>query len=241
MNYDDTNHNRYPDNVTLTNCTYTHVGDGCTGTITGCNFIEIGQNNTGLSLSNVDYAVIGDNNRTVAITDSDYIIVGSESENITIGSHSSENSRFDGRTGGNSIVVGHNTIGAEITGRNSRYDRSRNIQADGTFNRVVKSGVVFLDNANGNELNNSSRVDLQHTNNNSVETKNLSLKDKAPFLDYALVNDVTRVKSKAPVVNRQSDASGTILDRSLNTLINKQDGKDSPQYTLVNGVWVRVK
>jgi len=241
MNYDDTNHNRYPDNVTLTNCTYTHVGEGCTGTITNSNFIEIGENNTGLSLSNVDYCTIGDNNRTVAITDSDYIIVGSESENITIGSHSSENSRFEGRTGGNSIVVGHNTIGAEITGRNSRFDRSRNIQADGTFNQVVRSGVVFLDDANGNELNNSSRVDLQHTNNNSVETKNLSLKDKAPFLDYALINDVTRVKSKAPVVNRQSDASGTILDRSLNTLINKQDGKDSPQYTLVNGVWVRVE
>ena len=241
MNYDNTNFNRWPDGCTLTNCTYTHVGEGCTGTITGCNFIEIGQNNTGLSLSNVDYAVIGDNNRTVAITDSDYIIVGSESENITIGSHSSENSRFVGRTGGNSIVVGHNTIGAEITGRNSRYDRSRNIQADGTFNQVVRSGVVFLDDANGNELNNSSRVDLQHTNNNSVETKNLSLKGKAPFLDYALVNDVTRVKSKAPVVNRQSDASGTILDRSLNTLINKQDGKDSPQYTLVNGVWTRIE
>lgn len=241
MNYDDTNHNRYPYGCTLTNCTYTHVGEGCTGNITGCNFIEIGENNTGLSLSNVDYCTIGDNNRTVDIANSNYIIVGSECENIKIGSHSSSNTRFIGRTGGNSLVIGHKIIGAEITGRNSRFDRSRNIQADGTFNQVVRSGVVFLDDANGNELNNSSSVDLQHTNNNSVETKNLSLKDKAPFLDYALVNDVTRVKSKAPVVNRQSDASGTILDRSLNTLINKQDGKDSPQYTLINGVWTRIK
>lgn len=241
MNYDNINHNRYPNGCTLTNCSYTNIKEGTTGTFTNCNFVEIGLNNVNVTLNNVNYVVIGDNNQTVTITGSDYIIVGSESENITIGSHSSENSRFDGRTGGNSIVVGHSTIGAEITGRNSRFDRSRNIQADGTFNRVVKSGVVFLDDANGNELNNSSRVDLTQTNNNTVETKNLSLKDKAPFLDYALIDNVTRVKSKAPVVNRQSDASGTILDRSLNTLINKQDGKDSPQYTLVNGVWTRIE
>jgi hypothetical protein len=241
MNYDNTNHNKYPNGCTLTNCKYVNVKEGCTGNISGCNYVEIGENNTGLSLSNVNYCSIGDNNKTVTISNSSYIIVGSDSENIMIGEHDRENSRFEGRTGANSLVVGHNTIGAEITGRNSRYDRSRNIQADGTFNQVVSSGVVFLDDANGNELNNSSRVDLQNTNNNSVETININLKDKAPFLDYALVNDVTRVASRAPVVNRQSDASGTILDRGLNTLINKQDGKDNPKYTLQNGMWVRVE
>ena len=237
----DNNANVWYDGITLTNCQYVHCKEGCTGTITNSNFVEIGENNTGLTLSNVNYCTIGDNNKTVTISNSSYIIVGSDSEYIMIGEHDRENSRFDGRTGANSLVVGHNTIGAEITGRNSRFDRSRNIQADGTFNQVVSSGVVFLDDANGNELNNSSRVDLQNTNNNSVETININLKDKAPFLDYALVNDVTRVASRAPVVNRQSDASGTILDRGLNTLINKQDGKDNPKYTLINGQWSRVE
>ena len=237
----DANNNVWYDGVTLSNCTYVHVKDGCTGTISNCNYIEIGENNTGLTLNTVNYCTVGSNNTTVDIANSNYIIIGSECENIKIGSHSSSNPRFNGRTGGNSLVIGHKIIGAEITGWNSKYDKSRNIQADGTFNQVTKSGVVFLDDANGNELNNSSRVDLQNTNNNTVETKNLSLKGKAPFLDYALINDVTRVKSKAPVVNRQSDASGTILDRSLNSLINKQDGKDSPQYTLINGVWVKIE
>ena len=248
MNYDNTNHNRYPNGCTLTNCSYTNIKEGTTGTFTNCNFVEIGENNTGLTLNNVNYVVIGDNNQTVTITGSDYIIVGSDCENITVGSHSSSNSRFTGRTGGNSLVIGHNIIGAEITGWNSKYDKSRNIQADGTFNKVVKSGVVFLDTANGNELNNSSRVDLKQTNNNTVETVNINLTNKAAFNDYALINKATRVESRVPVVYRQADANGTILDRSLNALINAPKGQsptvDTPvpdKYTLQKGVWVLVE
>ena len=244
----DNNHNIWHDPVTLSgSCSYVHVKDGCTGVITNCNYIEIGEKNTSLTLTDVDYCVIGNNNKTVTISDSDYIIVGSDCENVLLGSHNPNNTRFTGRTGATSITVGHNTIGAEITGYNSRYDKSRNIQADGTFNKVVKSGVVFLETANGNELNNSSRIDLKQTNNNSVETKNINLTDKASFTDYALIEDVTRVASRVPVVNRQSDANGTILDRSLNTLINAPKG-DSPKgdpvtpnkYTIQNGVWVKV-
>lgn len=245
---DNINHNSYYDPVTLSGtCTYVNVKDGCTGTITNSNFVEIGENNVNITLNNVNYVVIGDNNQTVTISNSDYIIVGSECENVTVGSHSSGNTRFAGRTGGGSVVIGHSTIGAEITGFNSRLDKSRNIQADGTFNQVTKSGVVFLDDANGNELNNSSRIDLKQTNNNSIETKNINLANKAPFIDYALVDDVTRVQSRVPAVNRQSDANGTILDRSLNTLINaprgespKGDAATAGKYTLQNGVWIRI-
>lgn len=243
----DANNNVWYDGVTLTNCTYVHCKDGCTGTVTDCNFIEIGENNTGLTLDTVTYCTIGDNNATVDIGNSNYIIVGSECENIKIGSHSSGNTRFTGRTGANSLVIGHKIIGAEITGWNSKYDKSRNIQADGTFNQVTKSGVVFLDDANGNELNNSSRIDLKQTNNNSVETKNINLTNKAPFIDYALIDDVTRVQSRVPVVNRQADANGTILDRSTNRLINapkgespKGDAVTTDKYTLQNGVFVKV-
>lgn len=248
MNYDNINHNRYPDGCTLTNCRYTHVGEGCTGNISGCNFIEIGENNTGLTLSNVDYCTIGDNNKTVAISNSDYIIVGSNCENILVGSHTGDStSRFYGRTGANSLVVGHRTIGAEITGYNSKFDKSKNIQADGTFNKVVKSGAVFLDMANGNELNNSSRVDLEKTNNNTMETVNINLNKKSAFLDYALIDKVTRVKSKVPVAELQSDANGVILDKTTNTLVNAEKGQSPTQptvvsdtYTLDNNVWTLV-
>ena len=243
----DANNNVWYDGVTLSNCTYVHVKDGCTGTISNCNYIEIDENNTGLTLNTVNYCTVGSNNTTVDIANSNYIIVGSECENIKIGSHSSSNPRFNGRIGGNSLVIGHKIIGAEITGYNSKYDKSRNIQADGTFNQVTKSGVVFLDAAHGNELNNSSRIDLKETNNNRVETVNINLTSKEPFYDYALIDDVTRVQSLAPVVNRQADANGTILDRSLNTLINAPKGqspKGEPvtpdKYTIQNGVWVKV-
>ena len=243
----DANNNVWYDGVTLSNCTYVHVKDGCTGTISNCNYIEIDENNTGLTLNTVNYCTVGSNNTTVDIANSNYIIVGSECENIKIGSHSSSNPRFNGRIGGNSLVIGHKIIGAEITGYNSKYDKSRNIQADGTFNQVTKSGVVFLDAAHGNELNNSSRIDLKETNNNRVETVNINLTSKEPFYDYALIDDVTRVQSLAPVVNRQADANGTILDRSLNTLINAPKGqspKGDPvtpdKYTIQNGVWVKV-
>lgn len=247
MNYDNINHNRWPDGCTLTNCTYTNIKEGTTGVFTDCNYVEIGENNVNLTLDTVTYCTIGDNNATVDIANSNYIIVGSECENIKIGSHSAGNTRFTGRTGANSLVIGHKIIGAEITGWNSKYDKSRNIQADGTFNQVTKSGVVFLDYANGNELNNSSRIDLKQTNNNSVETKNINLTNKAPFIDYALIDDVTRVQSRVPVVNRQADANGTILDRSLNKLINapkgespKGDAVTTDKYTLQNGVWVKI-
>ena len=247
MNYDNINHNRWPDGCTLTNCTYTNIKEGTTGVFSDCNYVEIGEDNTDLALTNVNYCTIGNSNKTVTISNSDYIIVGSDCENILMGSHDPNNTRFTGRTGANSLVVGHRTIGAELTGFNSKYDKSRNIQADGTFNQVVKSGVVFLDEANGNELNNSSRIDLKETNNNSVETVKLNLTQKAAFVDYALIDDVTRVQSRVPVVNRQADANGTILDRSTNRLINapkgespKGDAVATDKYTLQNGVWVRV-
>ena len=85
--HSDANGNIWYDGVTLTSCTYVHVKDGCTGTITNCNYVEIGENNTTLALTSVNYCVIGDNNSTVTISGSDYIIVGSDCENILMENH----------------------------------------------------------------------------------------------------------------------------------------------------------
>lgn len=43
MNYDTARHNSYPDGCTLTNCTFVHVGEGTTGTISNTNYAEIGR------------------------------------------------------------------------------------------------------------------------------------------------------------------------------------------------------
>ena len=236
---DNVNHNVYWDGVTLTNCTYVRCGEGCTGTFINCNYMEIGENNTDLTMTNVDYLTMGDNNKTVTVYDADYTIIGSDGENIKLGEHTT--TRFTGRTGSNSITIGHRVIGAEITGRNSEIDRSRNLEIDGTFTRVRRSGVIFVDEANGNTLDNSSRIDLTLTHNSQFETANIQLNQKKPFIDYATIDDVIRVKDINPVINRQSDATAMIVDNSLNTIINKnKEGKGRTHYTKQNGIWVEV-
>lgn len=238
----DANNNVWYDGITLSGtCTYVHVKDGCTGTITDCNYMEIGENNVNLALDGVDYCTIGDNNRNITISDSDYIIVGSECEDVMIGLHDQNNERFRNYTGASSITVGYKTINAQITGYNSKYQEAKSIQAEGAFNNVEKSGVVFIEDANGNELKQSTLVDLKETNNNSLETTNINLTKKEAFMDYATIKDVLRAESKIPVINRQADANGDILDISLNTIITKGNGsKGSTHYTKINGIWTLV-
>ena len=146
MNYDTINHNSYPNGVTLTNCTYVNVKEGTTGTVTNVNYAEIGENNS-VTISDGSYISIGDNNTNVTVSNSDYIIVGSDNLNVMVGSHN--NSRFTGRTGGNSIVIGHRVIATEITGENAEVFKTANSAIDGTFNDVKQSGMVVLDNSNG--------------------------------------------------------------------------------------------
>ena len=239
----DANNNIWYDGVTLTNCTYTHCKDGCTGVITNCNYIEIEENNVNLALDNVNYCTVGNNNTNVTVSNSDYIIVGSDNLNVTVGSHN--NSRFTGRTGGNSIVIGHRVIATEITGENAEVFKTANGAIDGTFNDVKQSGMVVLDNSNGNKLDNSKRVDLTDTNNNVISTTNLTLEKRDAFLDYALIDKVTRVKVNKTTFEKQSDSSGVILDTQSDELINiakdaaPKGGEPAPKdtYSLVNGLW----
>lgn len=242
----DANHNIWYDPIVLTNCAYVHCQDGCTGEITDCNYAEIGENNKDLSISDTNYLTIGTGNKNLTITKANYAIIGSDCENIKLGEHSKE--RFAEKTGAESVTVGHRVLGAEITGHNSKFDDSRNIEIDGTFNSMENSGVVFLDSASGNSLKNSSMVDLTKTNNNKIETKFLNLTEKQAFVDYAMVEKVTRVKNLAPAVNKQSDVNGVIYDKSLNVLVNpyregdpKEGSVVKDKVVLKNNVWVKVK
>ena len=238
----DANNNIWYDGCTLTNCTYVHCGENTTGTVTNVNYAEIGENNS-VTISDGSYISIGDNNTNVTVSNSDYIIVGSDNLNVTVGSHN--NSRFTGRTGGNSIVIGHRVIATEITGEIAEVFKTTNGAIDGTFNDVKQSGMVVLDNSNGNRLDNSKRVDLTDTNNNVISTTNLTLEKRDAFLDYALIDKVTRVKINKPVFEKQSDASGVILDTQADELINiakdaaPKGGEPAPKdtYSLVNGLW----
>ena len=239
MHYDTVNHNSYPDGCTLTSCTFVHVGEGTTGTISNTHYAEIGEGNT-ITISGVNYLTIGENNTNITISNSTYVIVGNDNTNVTIGSHS-QGSGTSG-TGGNSIVVTREIYGAEITGRSINLHKSKYADIDGLFNKVNFSKNVLLNKANGNKLNHSTVINMERTNNNDVESAYMELKDKQPFYEYNLINRVITVEPTTPPVNRQSDNTGVILDTSLNTLINKNDLKSDTkkQYTKVNGQWAEV-
>jgi hypothetical protein len=239
MHYDNVNHNSYPDGCTLRNCTFVHVGEGTTGTITNVNYAEIGEDNT-ITISGVNYLTIGGNNTNVNISNANYIIVGNDNTNVTIGSHS-QGSGLRG-TGANSIVVTRETYGTEITGMSTQIHKTKYTNIDGYFNKIDFSKNILVNQSNGNNLNHSTVINLERTNNNNIEATYMELKDKQPFYEYNLIN---RVITAAPVVapvNRQSDNTGVILDMSLNTLINKNDLKSDvkKQYTKVNGQWAEI-
>ena len=239
MHYDTVNHNSYPDGCTLTSCTFVHVGEGTTGTISNTHYAEIGEDNT-ITISGVNYLTIGENNTNITISNSTYVIVGNDNTNVTIGSHS-QGSGTSG-TGGNSIVVTREIYGAEITGRSINLHKSKYADIDGLFNKVNFSKNVLLNKANGNKLNHSTVINMERTNNNNVESAYMELKDKQPFNEYNLINKVIRVESMTPLITRQSDNTGVILDVNNNVLVNRDDvlSDTTTQYTRVNGQWAAV-
>lgn len=238
MNYDNINHNRYPDGCTLTNCTYTNIKEGTTGTFTNCNFVEIELNNTGLTLDNVNYCTIGDNNRNVTIADASYVLVGDANINLTIGRHTIE--RFTD-TGADSVIAGYATRGNQITGEHQLSDRSSSTAMGGFFNRVEDGAMCIVDRATGSDIRKAKRIDISQTNNARVETTNLTLAKRSAFLDYALVGQTTRVVNRNRTFERQSDADGVLLDYQSESLVNDTKGKGQPKYAKIDGIWTLVE
>lgn len=231
MNYDLINHNSYPDGVTLTNCTYVNVKDGCTGTISNTDYAEIGENNTDLVITDSSYIEIGKNNRNVTVTSSDYVKIGENNKYITVGSNA------------NSVSVSRDCYNITATGGNTLMYKATNCDVDGLFNKIENSGSIKIENSVGTKLEYSKSVSVQNTNNNRISTSQLSLENKNAFMGYTKYKKVTRAESLVTEIDRQSDSVGTILDTQLNSLINTgSDLKSGKQkYTKVNGVWTLVE
>lgn len=226
MNYDTINHNSYPDGCTLTNCTYTNIKEGTTGTFTNCNFMEIGENNTDLVITDSSYIEIGKNNRNVTVISSEYVKIGENNKYITVGSNA------------NSISVSRDCYNITATGGNTLMYKATNCDVDGLYNKIENSGSIKIENSVGTKLEYSKSVSVQNTNNNRISTSQLSLENKSAFMGYTKYKKVTRAESLVTEIDRQSDSVGTILDTQLNSLINKS-GKQ--KYTKVNGVWTLVE
>lgn len=231
MNYDLVNHNSYPDEVTLANCTYVNVKNGCTGTISNTNYAEINENNTDLNITDSSYIEIGKNNRNVTVISSEYVKIGENNKYITVGSNS------------NSISVSRDCYNITATGGNTLMYKATNCDVDGLYNKIENSGSIKIENCVGTKLEYSKSVNIQNTNNNRISTSQLSLESKKAFMGYTKYKKVTRAESLVTEIDRQSDSVGTILDTQLNSLINTgSDLKSEKQkYTKVNGVWTLVE
>lgn len=231
MNYDNINHNRYPDGCTLTNCTYTNIKEGTTGVFTDCNFMEIGENNTDLVITDSSFIEIGKNNRNVTVISSEYVKIGENNKYITVGSNA------------NSISVSRDCYNITATGGNTLMYKATNCDVDGLYNKIENSGSIKIENSVGTKLEYSKSVSVQNTNNNRISTSQLNLENKSAFMGYTKYKKVTRAESLVTEIDRQSDSVGTILDTQLNSLINTgSDLKSGKQkYTKVNGVWTLVE
>ena len=232
---DDVLNNSYPDTVTLTgNCTYVYIGDGCTGTVKDCNYVETGENNTNLELDSSTYVVIGDNNTDIAVIDSDYIIVGSNNSNVHIGEQR-DTTQFPTSSGANSIVVATECRGIDITGTYAEMDRTNYVAVDGCFNKFKDSSTITAV-CTGNTFDNARFVDVAATNNNYIYADNLTLKTREAFFSYNKVKDVLKVQPIYKPIEQQSDSFGTILDRPNSKITN--DTPKAGDYVLDNGRWV---
>lgn len=244
---DDINHNQYYDtgdpnnNIVLTNCTYVRCGDGCTGTITNVNNANIGENNT-LAIQDSSYIQIGDDNRDLVIRDGSYIIVGDHNNGVTIGRQQNPNTAIS-RTGATSISVGTMVVGVGITGQNMRINKTSYSEIDGICNKIDNSSGLYLNDCTGNKITKSSTVEMVRINNNELETNNMTLVDKDPFMCYTKNRQVISATSLITPIVRQSDNVGTVLDTQMNTLINVKDNSKGTEqvYTKVGGIWTLVE
>lgn len=241
--YNPDTHCSWYDGITLVNCSWVNVQDGCTGTIENTQYAEIAENNS-VTISNCRYIVIHEDNTNINLTDASYVVVGVHNNNVNIGSHTA-GTEFQERTGAVSIRI-NRLRGVEVTGWNNRLHNTVFSQIDGLFNHSEGGNSITIDNGVGNELRQSKVIHLKNTNNNTVATENLDLTEREAFIEYAKVGKVTRVAKKVPVIDLQADNIGTILDTTNNRLVNgktndiKEVSDDKHTYTISGGVWTKV-
>lgn len=243
-------------NLTIRNSREVYVEDTCNGNIVGCSGITIGDGSTvglnrcgGVSIgrdnevymdgcSRID---IADNN-TITLNGNDGLSIGSGNSDLNIvnGRHIIGNSNKDITIDGDSCIIGYRSVDVSITGLCNEVNDSKYLYTNGDYNKVSESSLVTLNVSHANEVRCSGTVDVEYTNNNVVQSDDLSLDHKTAFVKFSKTGGVVKATDLAGRVNMQADCNGTVLIVDQEKFWNTSDTKSGNHYVLVDGVWTDV-
>lgn len=216
------------------------LGDGSSVSLTDCNFLTIGVNNT-LVMDMALMVDIGDNN-TLLFNDVESISVSHNNTDLVVDGVNVIGSNNTGITvTGDSNVIKSGNIDIELTGSCNSMDRTKYVMANGSYNTTDKTTLATLDIAYANEVRNSHSVNIKNTNNNIVRTDAIEVKDKPAFVQYATTGAVTRVENLAGRVNMQADATAVTLIVDEEKMWQSSDTKANKHYVIEDGVWVNTE
>lgn len=230
---------------------YIYAGERTTGVIDGCSNIVVGNSSVHLT---------GCSNLTIA-DDSDIQIDGSSNVQIgyecstyymsTTGCRVIDKNMFvevdgvnligSGNDGvvvsGNSNVIQNDNRAVTITNANCNVvDESNFITLKSDYNDIENSSLVVLERSYGNNVRQSSSINLTGVNDNVVSTDNLSLTDTTAYTDYSTVGDVRVALARNGLLNKQADEFGTVLVGEFNRLEDSMKGNNT--WEIVDGQWV---
>ena len=230
---------------TVINSSNITIGNGATVQISGSSDVMVGRNSN-VNISGSNSVTVGERN-TLTIANTTAISVYDDNENISLGNYSKIGSRNRGVeiTGMNNVVKSDN-YNLNIEGDLNEISESRFVEIFGSFNDIEKTDLTKLNGSVGNNVFDSSSIDVINTNNNVVATRDIIIQNKPAFLQYMskLNSDVKVVKNLINKVNMQSDNQGRTLIIDQQKFYQETGAsctKSDVQYDLVNGVWTEVK
>lgn len=227
----------------ISGCNNINLGNNNTGSILSSNNIEIGDNNSDLTIQNSSGITIGNDNRTVLLEANTGIFVGNKNSAITLSIQTnsniigSENRTIKLQGSNNKINCGCLNV---ISGDFSTIDESSHVSlTNSLFNKIEGCNAVELSDSVGNEISIGSVINVNKTNNNKIHTTHLDLTNKNAFVRTTSIKNVKCVEDVSLNKMERSDSQGTTLNTKLNLKPSADISKNN--YYIKNNVWVGVE
>lgn len=220
------------------------IGDGAVVTIDSSSDITVGGGSTFTSASSSNVTVGSRNNITV--TSRQALSIGDDNFEMTLSADDNiigRNNRYTTISGENNIVKSDN-FDMVVTGDLNEVSRSSNSEIGGTFNKIDKTSLVYIDNSVGNTVERSSTVRVMDTNNCKVSANDLTIDNRPAFISYQSNGNVIAVENITKPINMIADteARTMIMDEMrFYQEVGPSGTKDNKKWVIENGVWTQVE